>query len=357
MGTQKPDREVVLITGGSGLIGTRLAQLLSDEYQVVGLDLNTNLYPDKAVEHIGLDLTDERSIEAACHRIRYAYGDIIASVIHLAAYYDFNGKDSPLYDEITVGGTKRLLQHLQRHFRVEQFIFSSTNLVYEPAEPGRLIDENSPLRPSWAYPESKVKTEAVIRDYHGDIPVVIARIAGVYDEWGHSIPLSHQIERIYEKQLLGHLYSGDTEKGNPFIHLDDLLDAFKRMVEQRRQLESYEVFNIGEGVTYGYRRLQDRIGELLHGKEWTTIEVPKLLAKAGATVQDAVGDPFIKPWMIDRADDHYQLDISRAAHKLGWQPRHDLYRDLEEMIGKLQLNPEKWYRENELELPKSLKQA
>lgn len=355
METPQSPRKVVLITGGSGLIGTRLARELSHNYQVVALDIEANPYPDKEVEHIGFDLTDDRSVEAAFARIRHAYGDKLASVVHLAAYYDFNGQENPLYDEITVGGTKRLLQQLRRHFRVEQFIFSSTNLIYAPVKPGQLISEDGEINPSWAYPESKVKTEAVIRADHGDIPVVIARIAGVYDEWGHSIPLSHQVERIYEKQLLGHLYSGDPDKGNPFIHLDDLIDALRRMVDQRQQLDNYEIFNIGEGITYGYRRLQDRIGELLHGREWTTIEVPKLLAKAGAAVQDAVGDPFIKPWMIDRADDHYQLDISRAATKLGWQPRHDLYRDLETMIANLQLNPEKWYQENKLDLPKSLK--
>jgi len=51
------------------------------------------------------------------HRIRYAYGERIASGIHLAAYYDFSGEPSPLYDEITVRGTERLLRALQAHRR------------------------------------------------------------------------------------------------------------------------------------------------------------------------------------------------------------------------------------------------
>ncbi len=52
-------------------------------------------------------------MEIAFKRIRYAYGNRIAAVVHLAAYYDFAGKPSPLYQKITVEGTERLLRVLQ----------------------------------------------------------------------------------------------------------------------------------------------------------------------------------------------------------------------------------------------------
>ena len=43
-------------------------------------------------------------------------------------------------------------------------------------------------------------------------------------------------------------------------------------------------------------------------------EVPKPLVQAGAWVQDEVlaHDPFVRPWMVEIADDHYELDTSRA---------------------------------------------
>ena len=82
-------------------------------------------------------------------------------MIHLAAYYDFKGEPSDLYDKVTVEGTKNLLKALQT-LKVKQFIFSSTNLVYKPSAPGEKIDEEWPLEPAWDYPESKVKTEKII---------------------------------------------------------------------------------------------------------------------------------------------------------------------------------------------------
>lgn len=53
------------------------------------------------------------------------------AVFHLAAYYSFSGKDSPLYKKITVEGTERMLRELQA-FEVGQFIFSSSMLVANP---------------------------------------------------------------------------------------------------------------------------------------------------------------------------------------------------------------------------------
>lgn len=347
---------LVLITGQSGLIGKRLSDFVDKDYKVIGMDPAPDLFPNKRIEKIDFDLTKPKSIHAALDRIEYAYGNKISSLVHLAAYYDFEGKESPMYDEITVKGTKNLLEAIKDRFEVEQFIFSSTNLVYKPSQPGKKIDEEGTLDPNWPYPESKVKTEKVIKDQHDNIPVVIARIAGAYDEWGHSIPISHQVERIYEKKITGHLYSGDTEKGNVFIHLDDLLNALKKMIDKRKELSNYEVFNIAEEKTFSYGSIQNKIGEELHGEEWTTIEVPKLMAKAGATVQNAVGDPFIKPWMIDRADDHYELDISKAKSKLGWQPEHNLLETLEVMLKNLKKDPEKWYKENDLEISESIKE-
>jgi nucleoside-diphosphate-sugar epimerase len=100
--------------------------------------------------------------------VRELHGDRL--VIYLAAYYDFAGSASPLYERVTVRGTERLLRFLNEMFTVEQFIFSSTMLVHAPTTPGRPVSEDSPLDPSWAYPQSKVETERVIHGERDEIP-------------------------------------------------------------------------------------------------------------------------------------------------------------------------------------------
>ena len=347
-GSRNDEKPVIIVTGSSGLIGTRIIQRLAANYRIVGLDKEGNPYPPREAECVNFDITDSGSIKQALERVRFGYGDKIASVIHLAAYYDFSGKPSPLYEEVTVKGTEKFIKELN-NFQVEQFVFSSTNLIYKPTEPGKKINEDAPLTPNWDYPESKVDTEEIIKTKRGKIPAVLLRLAGVYDEWTHSIPISNHIQRIYEKQFTSHFYSGDVTHGNVFLHMDDLLDAIEKTIVKRKSLPEEIAINIGEPVTPSYQQLQNTIGLLVHGEQWKTYEVPAPLAKAGAWTMDLFGDPFIKPWMIDRADDHYELDISRAMELLEWKPKHSLIDTLPQMIENLKANPEKWYKENKLE--------
>ena len=67
-----------------------------------------------------MDVTSDESVQAGLRRVRHGYGERIASVIHLAAYYDFSGEPSSKYEEVTIGGAERLLRGLQ-DFDVEQF--------------------------------------------------------------------------------------------------------------------------------------------------------------------------------------------------------------------------------------------
>jgi hypothetical protein len=60
-------------------------------------------------------------------------------------------------------------------------------------------------------------------------------------------------------------------------------------------------------------------------------------------------DPFIKPWMIERADDHYALDASRAKALLGWTSRRSLMQTLPKMIEALKKDPATFYRTNHLQ--------
>jgi nucleoside-diphosphate-sugar epimerase len=351
-----PNKDVIVVTGSSGLIGAATIRRFAPQFTVIGFDRAGDPHPPKQAECVCVDVTSQSSVEAGLARVRYAYGDRITSVIHLAAYYDFSGEPSPKYEEVTVRGTERLVGELQA-FDVEQFVFSSTMLVHAPTVPGDRITEDSPLDPRWDYPKSKVDTETIIRGKHGNIPIVLFRIAGVYDENCHSIPLAHQIARIYERRLTSHLFPGHIAHGQAFIHLEDLVNAFFLAVQRRRELPAELTLLLGEPETLSYDELQHQLGRLIHGEDWETREVPKAVAKTGAWVQDAlpIGDePFIKPWMIDFADDHYALDIRRAREVLGWTLKHSLRESMPEMVGRLKADPLRWYRENHLEAPSEL---
>ena len=145
----------------------------------MSLDLRGDPTSPSDVEFICTDLTSDESVNHTVDRVRRLFGETVASVVHLAAYYDFAGGDSPLYEEITVKGTKRLVDALA-DLDVEQFVFSSTMLVHEPAGLGETIDEDDPIAGSWPYPASKVATGARSRSTMTvSRSQVIVRIAGV----------------------------------------------------------------------------------------------------------------------------------------------------------------------------------
>ena len=136
--------------------------------------------------------------------------------------------------------------------------------------------------------------------------------------------------------------------------MNDLVDALYLTVTKRRELPTELTLLIGEPETMSYGELQEELGCLIHGDEWKTQKIPKPAAKAGAWVQDQIPvgeEPFIKPWMVDLADDHFALNISRARDLLGWQLKHRLKDTLSRMVESLKRDPEVFYRENKLSHP------
>lgn len=354
----QPEREVILITGSSGRIGSKLTQRLAARYRVIGFDHDPGNCALEVADCVTVDLTQETSVQRALEYVRSCYGTRLAAVVHLAAYYDFHGQKSPLYDEVNVRGTWRLVRGL-RDFKVEQFLFASTMLVHQPTEPGERIDESSPLAANqdWGYPRSKTEAERLLLGHRGDMPLVIARLAAVYDEYCRLIPLARHMQRVYERQMTGHLFAGNPLHGMTYLHIDDLTDALARIIARRAELPRETVLLLGESEPVSYQELQDELGRRIHGREWETQIVPPVVARAGAWLQEHLPtkrEAFIKPWMINRADDHYELDTRRARALLGWEPERRLMPMLADMVSVLFHQPRRWYEINDLELPEWL---
>jgi len=358
-------RPIVLITGATGNLGRSLGEALGRDYRIVGLDLKAEGADFPVFD---VDFTSDAAVELALHKFRDTFGSRIASVIHLVAYFDFTGEDNPLYQSVNVEGTQRLLRVLQ-DFEVKQFIYASTILVHAPCRPGERIDEQQPIDPRWAYPKSKAAAEAVTRAEHKRIPYVILRLAGVYDEHSMVPTMAQQMARIYERDFQSYFYSGSTLVGQAMLHRNDMLEAFRRAVECRDVLPPETEVLIGEPDAIGYDALQDELGTLIHGvDDWPTVRLPKPIAAAGAWAQgklepvipDAIDGgeaPFIKPFMVTMADDHYALDIRRAHDLLGWEPRHRLKDELPRLVAALKNDPAGWYETNGVTPPTWLSKA
>ena len=226
------DNPVVLVTGSGGRIGSAIAASLADACTVVGLERECG-----APNCIEVDITSEEQLSRALETMRARYGDRIAAVVHLAAFYDFSDEPNPLYNAVNVEGTRKLLRALQA-CDVDLFIYASTMLVHAPGAPGRPINEASPLAPAWPYPQSKLAAERVVELERGHIKTLTLRLAGVYTDDCELPSLANQIQRIFERQALSRVFPGDASHGQSLIALDDVVDAVRCAIDRRGSFPS-----------------------------------------------------------------------------------------------------------------------
>jgi nucleoside-diphosphate-sugar epimerase len=208
----------VLITGGTGFIGSHLAlRYLEDGHQVQVLgQVNT-----------ASESTNRDSLEAAGASI--VLGSITDStlledlvdgtevVVHLAAtQHEMNVPDER-FSEVNVDGTRKVLD-ASRQAGVTRFVHGSTIGVYGPAE--GVVDEAAPCRPDNIYGRTKLEGERVALGYRDRLAVTVIRIPEVYG------PGDRRLLKLFRAIERGHFFVvGDGENMHHPAYVDDLVDG------------------------------------------------------------------------------------------------------------------------------------
>jgi nucleoside-diphosphate-sugar epimerase len=163
----------ILITGATGLVGSRLIPRLVDAgYDCRALVRSGGPRPE-GVPSVAGDLLDPATLPEAVEGI--------SAVIHLAAV--LRSPDPEQIRRVNVDGTKNLISTVCAHAREARIIMASTNLVYDENLPWP-AREGDPANPTRPYPASKIIAEQELRD--SGLTWSILRFAFVYgDGDGH----------------------------------------------------------------------------------------------------------------------------------------------------------------------------
>ena len=169
----------MLVTGGTGFIGSRVALAARAQGHTVVVAGQLNSEPERVrareLEHSAI-VIEQGPLQDPEYARRMAQGCEV--VIHLAAaQHEANVPDDYFFD-VNVNGTRRLLEACQSA-AVRRFVHGSTIGVYGESS-GAALDENSPPRPVNVYGRSKLQAEELVNSYRDRLPVCIVRISETY---------------------------------------------------------------------------------------------------------------------------------------------------------------------------------
>ncbi len=240
----------VLISGGTGEIGSLLVERLSREARVLVLGRNyekseriKNLVERNAIGFVACDIADRESLR------KVGALPSVTRLIHLAALV----KDSRnvLHDcrdliETNVLGTIGLLGLLPN---VEELYFSSTCAVYGQSS-GSAVTEAHETRPEGLYGLSKLIAENTARLYCEDrkIGLSILRISSVFSPSTHNVNTRRAINIFSDCIRKGAAISinGDGESKRDFIYVKDVVDGLLWALNRRK----FGVYNISSGTPH-----------------------------------------------------------------------------------------------------------
>src|ERR1700731_97818 len=160
------EKPVVVVTGISGNLGSRLLPLLGD-FSVIGVDLSPPR-TDLPLRFEQLDLGDESSTRTLYELVRETRP---VSVIHLAFVIDpvrTGVLDTERMWQINVAGTARVMEAITEANRstdsgIKQFIFPSSVSVYGPNLPSSAVEESPLAAHTLPYAIHKKQSDEVVQ--------------------------------------------------------------------------------------------------------------------------------------------------------------------------------------------------
>lgn len=303
---------MILVTGGTGYIGSVTAELLLERGERVAILDNLDrghrhAIPDGTVFYEGnigdRELTSriaqENEIEACIHFAALAY--VGESVSEPARYFHNNIEQGiALLDSLGTAGVRRM-------------VFSSTCATY--GEPQQVpISEDHPQNPTSPYGWTKLMMEKIMQSYDAAyglrfIALRYFNAAGATRDRGEAhFPETHLVPNVVAAAL-GQtpglsVFGGDYETPDgtairDYVHVADLARAHILALDYLRSGGKSDCFNLGTGQGYSVREVIETAQQV------TGLNIPFTIEPRRA------GDPS-----------RLVADAAKAGTILGWKPEH-----------------------------------
>ncbi|MEA5573718.1 NAD-dependent epimerase/dehydratase family protein [Calothrix sp. UHCC 0171] len=309
----------ILITGGTGFLGRKLAEKLKSvsqnitvigRNQEIGKQLET-----EGIRFLNLDLIDREATIKSCKKQDY--------IFHCAALSAPWGKYQDFYNANVVA-TKNIIQACQQQ-EVKRLIYVSTPSVYFDFTNRLNISENDTLAkiPANAYVQTKLLAETEIQQaYQQGLPVISIRPRGIFG--------------CGDTAILPRLIRANQKTGIPLInqgkslidmtYVDNVVDALI-LCQQAPNTLLGRTFNITNGEPMYLIDLLNILSEKLESSfKFKAISYPVALGIASLmeTVSKHIlfgREPILTRYTVGVLACSQTLDITAAKIELGYQPQ------------------------------------
>lgn len=304
----------ILITGGTGFIGTELARVLKKNHEVVavGRNIKNIKNPVSGVKYVECDVRNPSEVKKIVSGMDYVY--------HLAALLDESLPKDLLFD-VNVEGTLNVLEAFKESGG-KRLIYLSTVGVMGETE--RVSNETSPYRPKTNYEKSKTMAERMVKEYHRrhKLPVIILRSALVYGPNEYTLKILKKAKKLFP--ILG---SGKNKVH--FVYIKNLIDA---LVKAKSKGKDGEVYIIADNKPCTYEDFYRILREEL-GVKGEPSHIPVWLGKLLSLLYKILGRrTIVTSEHIDRLIRNRRYSIKKAKKELGYKPKYDLRSGIRETV-------------------------
>jgi len=311
-----------LLTGGTGFIGSHLAEFLLDEGAEV-FALVRDPHNLKWLKGLNIHLLNGNllSIPALPTDIDYVFHVAgLTNSSNLADYYTVNQQ-----------GTASLFKSLHdQEIQPKKIICLSSLAAVGPSCDGKPVQESDVPHPITPYGKSKLMGEVEALKFKEVYPIIILRAPGVIG------PRDKDFLHYFKWIKKGALPTiGSKQRYMSVCYVKDLIRAF--YVCSQKELESGEIFNIGDPNPCSY----DEFGEIAAraiGRKLRKVKIPIPVGYLVALVADVAGKISKKPSILNlhkfkqMKQRGWVADMRKATEELSFQPQYSLQEAIQETI-------------------------
>jgi dihydroflavonol-4-reductase len=306
----------VLITGGTGFLGTHIVRQFLDAGEK-NLRVMASSVPewmkDAGVEPAEGSVTNRDDVATAVKNV--------SAIFHLAGKVSRDNEDAAVMNAIHLNGT-RLVCEAAKENGVKAMVLASSSGTVAVSEDEQVFDETFPqpveIFSRWAYYASKYYQErTALQNFDGD-----GRRLAILNP---SLLLGPDDERLSSTKpvldFLARKIPYTPSGGLNFVDARDAAAAFITALEKGRHQEKYLLGAANMTFPEFFGRL-----ERLSGVAAPMLRMPKQLAMTGANFISSVFKNWgkaspVAPKEVEQAEYFWYFDSSKAEEELGFAPR------------------------------------